>query len=235
MEQVAERVWKITGGFPRKVMHVYLIEEDDGITVFDAGIRSMKTQILGAVASLGRLKQVVLGHAHPDHRGAARGLVEITDAEVWCHRDERNDVESGGGVARMHLDLLAFHERVIFKYVLFKLWDGGPVTVSRTLEEGDAVAGFSVYHMPGHSPGQITLYREGDGVALCSDLIYTIDPRTGKEAPASAPLEAFTADIELARQSIRKLAGLGPKSVWAGHGQPITEDVQGQLLLAAKR
>ncbi len=235
MERIADNVWKVAGGFPRKVMNVYLIAEDDGVTVFDAGIRTMKTQILGGVASQGKLKRIVLGHAHPDHRGAARGLVDATGTEVWCHEDEKSNAEGDGGVSQMSLDKLAFHERFVFNVIIFGLLDGGSVTVGNTLKEGDTVAGFTVYHMPGHATGQITLFRESDRLALCSDLLYTIDVTTGKDSPPTPPIKAFTVDSDQSRASIRKLADLNPNSVWAGHGRPITENVKEELLLTAER
>jgi predicted ester cyclase len=37
-EQVADGVWVLRGGFPLRTMNVYLIEDDGGVTVFDAGI-----------------------------------------------------------------------------------------------------------------------------------------------------------------------------------------------------
>ncbi len=37
--QIAEGVWLVQGGFPQKVMNVYLIEDEGQVTVFDAGIR----------------------------------------------------------------------------------------------------------------------------------------------------------------------------------------------------
>lgn len=40
--------------------------------------------------------------------------------------------------------------------------------VGRRLREGDEVAGFTVLDVPGHSPGYIALWRESDGVLLCS-------------------------------------------------------------------
>ena len=39
------------------------------------------------------------------------------------------------------------------------------VPVVRRLEEGDRVAGFTVYHLPGHTQGHIALLRESDRVA----------------------------------------------------------------------
>jgi steroid delta-isomerase-like uncharacterized protein len=93
LESVADGVWLIRGGFPKKTMNVYLIEDDDGATIFDAGIRAMTKSVATASASLGGLKRVVLGHGHADHRGAAPGL----GAPVYCHPDEVADAEGDGG------------------------------------------------------------------------------------------------------------------------------------------
>jgi glyoxylase-like metal-dependent hydrolase (beta-lactamase superfamily II) len=116
---------------------------------------------------------------------------------------------------------------------MFRVWDGGAVRIERALEEGDGVAGFEVVHLPGHAPGLIGLYRESDRLALVSDVVYTIDPQTGRRGAPRIPHPAFDADIEQARASIRKLAELGPSIVWAGHADPVTGDVVGQLQQAA--
>src|SRR5215213_3439710 len=71
-ERVAEGVWLVRGGFPLKTMNVYLIEDPQGgVTMFEAGIKAMVAGLSAAAASLGGLNRIVLGHAHPDHRGAA--------------------------------------------------------------------------------------------------------------------------------------------------------------------
>ena len=87
VSQVADGVWLVRGGFPQKVMNVYLIEDEGEVTVFDAGIRAMTSGIASAAAGLGGIKRIVLGHGHPDHRGAAPGL----GAPVFCHPDEVAD------------------------------------------------------------------------------------------------------------------------------------------------
>ena len=40
-ERVADGVWIVRGGVPTKTMNVYLIEEDGGVALFDAGIAAM--------------------------------------------------------------------------------------------------------------------------------------------------------------------------------------------------
>jgi glyoxylase-like metal-dependent hydrolase (beta-lactamase superfamily II) len=70
-ERIAAGVWRVRGGIPR-AMNVYLTEHGGGgVTVFDAGIAVMARAIAAAAARLGGIDRVVLGHGHPDHRGAA--------------------------------------------------------------------------------------------------------------------------------------------------------------------
>jgi glyoxylase-like metal-dependent hydrolase (beta-lactamase superfamily II) len=152
---------------------------------------------------------------------------------VYCHPHERPAAESSSAF-RDYWDLnkLRPYARPYFSRML-PSWDGGPTPVAGTVTEGDDVAGFRVIELQGHAPGLIGLYRDSDRLALVSDLVYTIDPQTGRKRAPRIPHPAFDADTEQARASIRKLAELGPSVVWAGHADPVTEDVVGQLQRAA--
>jgi len=226
-EPVADGVWRVRGGVPRE-MNVYLIADDGGVTVFDAGVRSMAKAITAAGAGLGGINRVVLSHAHPDHRGAAGRL----GAPILCHPADRTDAEGDAGAHYFHLDRLAPHARVIYPPLL-RMWDGGPLEIAGTVDEGDDVGGFRVVHLPGHAPGLIGLYRERDGVALVSDAFYTLDIQTGLHGAPRVAHPAFNADTERARASIRKLAALTPTAAWPGHAEPLTGDVAAQLERAA--
>lgn len=235
MEKIADGVWIVRSGFPRKVMNVYLIEDGDGITLFDAGVRPMQRAIKAAAEKIGRpIKRIVLGHAHPDHRGTAALLAGATGAEVWCHTDEKTDAEGDGGVHYWTFSALKAYERVAMK-LLLRLWDAGPVKIAETLKAGDRVAGFTVHHLPGHAPGQIALIRERDDLCLATDVLYTINPGSGNNAPPHTPHEAYNQDTEQARASIRKLAELEPSEIWLGHGKPIRGSVKQKLLATADR
>jgi glyoxylase-like metal-dependent hydrolase (beta-lactamase superfamily II)/predicted ester cyclase len=230
LEKVADGVWRLRGGFPAKDFNVYLIEEGDGVTVFDGGIRAMTKAVAHAGARLGGIKRVVLGHAHPDHRGIAPGL----GVPVLVHPADRADAEGDGGLHGFHLERLAPVVRSIYPHLL-KAWDGGPVTIAGTVDEGDEIAGFRVVHLPGHAPGLIALFRDEDRLALTSDAFYLLNVQTGRPTPPSVPHPAFNADDEQARASLRKLADLGPAAAWPGHLGPLTGDVAGQLRAAADR
>jgi steroid delta-isomerase-like uncharacterized protein len=227
-ERIAEGVWLVRGGIP-KIMNVYLIEDDVGVSLFDAGISDMAAPLAAAGARLGGIRRVVLGHADADHRGAAPGL----NAHVYCHPAEREAAESPEPYRpywdRAKLDA---HGRAVL-WRLIPTWDGGAVQIAGTVDEGDEIAGFRVIHLPGHAPGLIALFRESDRLALVSDALYTLDPQTGRHQPAHVPHPAFNQDTEQACASIRKLAALDPATVWAGHADPVTGDVRTKLERAA--
>jgi glyoxylase-like metal-dependent hydrolase (beta-lactamase superfamily II)/predicted ester cyclase len=227
-EPVADGVWVVRGGLPRRTMNIYLLRDGDGVLVFDAGIVQMTPAVAAAGAQLGGITRVVLGHAHPDHRGVAPGL----GAPVWCHPADKADAEGDGGMHYFHLDQLDWQGRLVFPRLL-PYWDGGPVEIAGTVEEGDEVAGFRVVHLPGHAPGLIGLWRESDRLALVSDCFYTLDPQTGVHGHPRVPHRAFNFDTEQARASIRKLAALRPAVAWAGHAEPLRGDVAGELEQAA--
>jgi glyoxylase-like metal-dependent hydrolase (beta-lactamase superfamily II)/predicted ester cyclase len=232
-ELIATGVWVVQGQPGR--CNVYLIENGDergGVTLYDAGARTMTRAVAAAGAKLGGITRVVLGHGHTDHRGTAPAL----GVPVLCHPDEVQDAEGSGGFRYWPADLagLSPASKQIHKLLHRYAFDGGPVQIAGTVseDEGDEVSGFRVIDLPGHAPGLIGLWRESDRLALVSDLIYTID-MFARDRPPSVPVATYNYDIEQARASIRKLAELEPAVVWTGHGKPVTGDVRGQLLAAA--
>jgi glyoxylase-like metal-dependent hydrolase (beta-lactamase superfamily II)/predicted ester cyclase len=227
-ERVADGVWVVRGGFPGKTMNVYLVSDGDGVLLFDAGVRSMTNHVAAAGASLGGITRIVLGHGHADHRGVAPAL----HVPVLCHADERADAEGDAGEHYYDFSKLNPVGRFLLPRLL-KSWDGGPVSISDTVKEGDEIAGFRVIELPGHAPGLIGLWRESDRLALVSDTFYTLDPQTGRKGHARVPHHAFNHDTEAARASIRKLAALEPAVAWAGHADPLVGDVRGLLEKAA--
>ena len=228
-ERIADGVWLARGGFPIKSMNVYLIEDGDGVTVFDAGIEAMGRALAAACARLGGIKRIVLSHADAGHRGSAPALA----APVYCHPAERAAAESSDSF-RPYWDLQKLRPYARLYYVTtLPAWDGGAVKIGGTVAEGDEVAGFEVIELPGHAPGLIGLFRRSDRLALISDCVYTLDVQTGRKGGPRIPLAAFDADVEQARASIRKLAALNPSVAWPGQANPVTGDVAGQLERAA--
>lgn len=231
---VAEGVWVVQGQPGR--CNVYLLEDSElgGVTLFDAGARTMTRAVASAAAKLGGVGRVVLGHGHTDHRGVAPAL----GAPVLCHAEEVQDAQGSGGFRYWPKGLqgLPAPQRQIHRALHRFAWDGGPVQIAQTLAEGDEVAGFTVVDLPGHAPGQIGLWREEDRLALVSDCFYTVE-MWGRSCPPHVPARTYNYDTDQAQDSIRKLAEMEPAAAWPGHARPVTPsergDVRSQLLTAA--
>ena len=236
LEEVAEGVYRLRGDL-RGSMNIYFVRGPDGrVTQFDAGTRAMLGANRRAAIELGGVDRIVLGHAHADHRGTAPKL----GPPVYCHPDEVEDAASPGAFdSYMDLSLLEVAPVRWLYRVLLPLWDGGPVEVEGTVEEGEDVAGFEVIHFPGHARGLIGLWRESDRVALVSDTIYVVDSARLKPLPegtASVPHPAWAWNHQKAKESVRKLAALSPSVVLTGHAEPLVgEDLTGVLLEAAEK
>lgn len=229
LERVADGVWLLRGGHPKR-MNVYFIRDGSGVAMFDAGIAQMKDEVIQAAAELGGLTKVILSHAHVDHRGMAPSV----EVPTLCHPAERADAEGDGGRHYQDLSKLPIPPRWVYPG-LMSFWDGGPVKIADTIEEGVEVVGFRVVELSGHSRGLIGLWRESDRLALVSDCFYTLDPLTGLKGKPRVAHAAFNLDTEQARASIRKLAGLEPAAAWPGHADPVVGNVRDRLERAADR
>ena len=230
-ERVADGVWLVRGGLTR-AMNVYLVEDGDGVVVFDAGEKGMAVPVAQAAERLGGIKRIVLGHADTDHRGSAPALKAL--APVHCHPDAIQYAEGRGGREYWRTDELPAHVRRFHGFMHDHVWDGGPVEIDGTVQEGDEVAGFQVVDLPGHAPGLIGLWRESDRVAIVTDCFYLTD-MYGREVPAQVPEPAYNFDTDQARESIAKLARLDPVVALPGHLGPLGgPDVREQLERAAR-
>ncbi|MGC9220642.1 MAG: ester cyclase [Solirubrobacteraceae bacterium] len=228
-ESVAEGVWVLRGGLPWR-FNAFLIEAPDGLTVYDPGPVQMVRALRVAGVRLGGIVRVVLSHADAMRRGAASAL----GTPIYCHPLERSAAAAPSAYRDYwNLGLLQPWSRPVLTRLLGH-WDGGPLTITGTVQDGDELAGFQVVALPGHAPGLIGLWRERDRLVLVSEALLTIDPQTGLRCAPRVPHPAFSLDVGQARESIRRIAALRPRVVWPGYGPGLSgEQLERQLLDAA--
>ena len=207
MHRVAEDVFHIPLS-PRDGVNAYLLGE----VVVDAGtkgagrrlVRALQGHAVGAHA---------LTHAHPDHAGGSKRVVDAFEVPVWVGERDRADVESG---SLLIADSWA-------KPVMTRLARYPPVAVARSLREGDVVGpGFVVLETPGHSPGHVSYWRESDRTLVCGDVVFNMNIVTTARGLREPPA-MFTPDPARNRDSARRLAALEPELVLFGHGPPLRD------------
>jgi hydroxyacylglutathione hydrolase len=207
MHRVAEDVFQIALA-PRDGVNAYLL----GDVVVDAGtkgagrrlVRALQGRAVGAHA---------LTHAHPDHAGGSKRLVDAFEVPVWAGERDRADVESG---RPLMADSWA-------KPLLGRVARYRPVRVARSLREGDVVGpGFVVLETPGHSPGHVSYWRESDRTLVCGDVLFNMSLATTARGLREPPT-MLTPDPARNRDSARRLGALEPELVLFGHGRPLRD------------
>ena len=207
MHRVAEDVFHIPLS-PRDGVNAYLLGE----VVVDAGTKGAGRRLVRALQ--GHAVGVhALTHAHPDHAGGSKRVVDAFEVPVWVGEHDRADVESG---RLLIADSWA-------KPVMTRLARYPPVAVARSLREGDVVGpGFVVLETPGHSPGHVSYWRESDRTLVCGDVLFNMNIVTTARGLREPPA-MFTPDPARNRDSARRLAALEPELVLFGHGPPLRD------------
>jgi len=232
LEKLADGIWVVRGDLKRG-MNVYLLEDDGGVTAFDAGTQPMTKAVRAAGERLGGLQRVVLGHADSDHRGTAPHL----GVPVYCHPDDLEAAKAAGPFRDYWTmdELEIGWVRWLYKHYLHRRWDGGAIDVAGTVDEGERVCGFEVKHFPGHAPGLIGLWRASDSLAIVSDTVYFVDSARLEPLPelerdgvsgheVTVPDDVWNWHTATAAESVRKLAALRPERVFAGHERALEGD-----------
>lgn len=175
-----------------RFVYVYLIL-GERICLIDSGIAGREQTIFDYLEGMDRrpeeISLLILTHSHPDHIGAARAVQTASGCEIAAHKDERAWIEDVDFQFRER-PVPGFHSLV-----------GGPVRVSRVLQDGDVLdlddgLRIEVIHAPGHSKGSVCLWLPGEGLLFSADAV---------PVPGDMPIfEDFAASIA----SIERLKAL---------------------------
>jgi glyoxylase-like metal-dependent hydrolase (beta-lactamase superfamily II) len=199
------------------LVNCFLIREDDGLTLIDTMIPGSATKILHVALSLNRpLRRIVLTHVHGDHVGSLDALaLKLIGVEV--------------AVGRRESRLLTRDFRTEPGEPLNKVRGSFPkvkTVPSALLSEGESYGSLQVIATPGHTPGHIAFFDPRSGTVIAGDSLVTVGGlRVSGDASARFPIINWaTWHKPTATESARKLAGLEPKNIVVGHGNPVLQN-----------
>jgi glyoxylase-like metal-dependent hydrolase (beta-lactamase superfamily II) len=187
-----------------------VLDTPGGRVLVDTGLPYTTETLLAALD--GRMPDlIVLTHAHGDH---VLGLGALGGIPVAAHATDA-DLLAEGRLARPMVPAPHCPDH-LREMVAGPPPTADPIHVDVRLGDGDAVPGFedlTVLHTPGHSAGHIALLWDHAGGVLVAG-----DAAANQGALLGPPVGE---DLELAEQSLRRLAALDFEVAVFGHGDTI--------------
>ncbi|MEO7198110.1 MAG: MBL fold metallo-hydrolase [Solirubrobacterales bacterium] len=201
------------------VVNVYLVREEDGLTVIDTAISGSAKPVLAAAKEMGApIRRIVLTHAHGDHVGSLDALAaEVPGAEVLISGREARLLRKDKTMEPAEPDA--------------KLRGGFPGTKTqptRTFEPGDAIGSLEVIAAPGHTPGHVALIDTRDRTMYCGDAYSTLGgvDTCARFNPRFPLVWLATWHKPTALETARSLRAREPGALAPGHGKVIVDPLR---------
>lgn len=198
-------------------VNFYLVREDDGFTLVDAGASEGIASEILQIAQRYNLPivRLLMTHVHVDHVGALDTLHDLLPgAEVLV-----GERESRFLARDMSLDAGEPQDQ------LRGGWPVRKTRPTRLIHEGERVGSLEVIATPGHTPGHLSFLDTRDRTLIAGDAFQTMARvAVSGTVVLRFPLVAqATWHKGLALESARKLRVLEPTRLTAGHG-PVVEN-----------
>jgi glyoxylase-like metal-dependent hydrolase (beta-lactamase superfamily II) len=198
----------------------------DGLTLIDTGMPKNSAKIVTYIQDVLKrepteIKTIVLTHFHIDHVGDASDLKKLSGAKVAIHKKDADYV-----AGRKNQPVPRGVKGMIFKVLIPLFFGSRPVEPDIQLNDGDTIAGLTIIHTPGHTPGSICLFDPASKILFVGDLLRFTGGKI-ETGPSSL-------DTREVLQSINKIAALDFDIMLPGHGIPLRPDASVKVREFAK-
>lgn len=207
----------------------YLVDGSEGLVAIDAGMKSTGSEMLSAIAEIGRkptdVRAILLTHWHNDHAAGASMLARMSGADVHYSSAESPHLDgqlaSAGVRGRLSALVPETGPLVLLKGLLGNAPEQ-PVEATRFVRDGDSVGGLDVVETPGHTRGHLSYYYRPLRVLFAGDALAVIKGRLRFMA------RPVTEDLDAARASMRRCLSLPIDFICPGHREPMTRDTRSE-------
>ncbi len=238
-KDVAEGIHRVEDAYT----NWYLVEDEDGLTVVDAGVPTSWGSLHEALGALGRsprdIRALVLTHAHFDHIGFAERARSELGIPVLVHENDVPLTRHPRQYARERLRMRYFLTQVdAFPMVAALLrsrafWPSPIRDVQRYHDGILPVPGSPrVVFTPGHTLGHCALHFPDRNAVIAGDAVVTLDPYTAQRGPKIVA-GAATADSVRNLETLDALAETEAATVLTGHG-PVWREGAEQAVARAR-
>src|SRR5258708_1627371 len=237
LSEVATGVFELRLPIPFEdgLVNVFLFADGDDVDLLDCGMNSDESvrAIREAVAHVGarRIRRLVVTHIHPDHYGAGSlagdggpdlylrrlevPLVNPRYVELEHLVHEMHTYALVNGVPEDEAEVLSNSQRALSQVV--KPADAAvQLDGAETLEMGRRQ--LRVEWTPGHSPGHICLYEQGEKLLFAGDhMLPELSPNVGLHPQSTPdPLHEYL-------DGLKRMAAYEPRLILPAHGRPFTD------------
>ena len=202
-------------------VQAYLLRADGGWVLVDAGSPGQGPAIERRLARRGipvhDLRLIIVTHAHADHTGGIKHLVEASGADVLAHSSEVDYLASGESAPVSGLTPVGRLAAALMRDTATGT-RSAPVRPTVIVESEATLEPFGirgrVLPTPGHTAGSISVLLES-GEACVGDLCVNWPPVVGRPG-----LPPFGDDADLVRRSWRAVIAAGARTICPAHGAP---------------
>jgi glyoxylase-like metal-dependent hydrolase (beta-lactamase superfamily II) len=204
------------GGYSR----AYLFEDEGRLTLVDTLWDGDAHLILQYLWSIGRapeaISDIIITHAHRSHLGGLATIKRLSGATVHSHPDEALIIEGRASASKIPLFPLQPVQLVPTRIASqLGLYPHVPCAVDDAgLEEACTVGTLHIMHLPGHTSGNLAVWKKDAAVIAAADTIMTWPS-------FSAGWPNFNRDETQFARSLKRVVALEPDVVCTGHGDPI--------------
>lgn len=218
--QIARGVYRVGSD----TVNSYLVVDDDGVTIIDAGLPRYWKLLNAELASIGKslddVRALILTHGDTDHIGfaarlsAEKGLpAHIHPADAERARLHVKKPNSGWGPIKVG---------PLASFLFYSARNGGlripPADKLEDLTPGevlDVPGAPRIIHTPGHTPGSVAVHVPAVDALFLGDTMTTRNVLTGVKGPKPAP---FTLEPAQAIESLAAVENVDATWVLPGHG-----------------